>query len=278
MTNTVDIIQAELDDALASDRLELPTLPEVALRIRDTAQKDDISPKELARVVSEDPALATRFIRIANSPMFRAIREIDDLQHAISRIGVEYAANLAAGLAIENMFQATSELVDRKMRAVWTHACEVAAISGVLAKSFTRLRPDQATLAGLIHTIGALPILTFAEDHPELIRDSFTLEQLISSLHGRIGRKILESWEFPEDLVLVPGHYTDFDRNVADVDFVDLVMVSYLQTRHGTNHPHGGLDWSEIPAFRNVGLDPDFEDPELEEYHEDVESAKVMLL
>ena len=62
-----------------------------------------------------------------------------------------------------------------------------------------------------------------------------TLDQIIESLHGRIGRKILESWEFPEDLVLVPGHYTDFDRNVADVDFVDLVMVSYLQTRHVGN-------------------------------------------
>lgn len=278
MSNTVELIQQELDDAIARDQLELPTLPEVALRIRDTAQKDDISPKELAGVVSEDPALAARFVRIANSPMFRAIREIDDLQQAIGRIGVEYAANLAAGLAIEHMFQATSELVDRKLRSVWTHACEVAAISGVLAKSFTRLRPDQATLAGLIHTIGVLPILTFAEDNPSLIRDSFVLENIIDSLHGKIGRKILESWDFPEDLVLVPGHYTDFTRNVAEVDFVDLVMVSYLQTRHGTGHPHAGMDWAEIPAFRNVGLDTDFEDPELEEYHEDVQTAKVMLI
>lgn len=278
MPNTVELIQTELDDALARDQLVLPTLPEVALRIRDTAQKDDISPRELAGVVSEDPGLAARFIRVANSPMFRAIREIDDLQHAIGRIGVEYAANLAAGLAIENMFQATSELVDRKLRSVWTHACEVAAISGVLAKSFTSLRPDQATLAGLIHTIGVLPILAFAEDNPALIRDSFALEQIIDNLHGRIGTKILESWNFPEDLVLVPRHYTDFSRNVADVDFVDLVMVSYLQTRHGSGHPHATQDWAEIPAFRNVGLDTDLEDPELEDYHEDVASAKVMLV
>ncbi len=278
MPNTVEIIQREIDAAIESDQLELPTLPEVALRIRDTAQKDDISPKELATVVSEDPALSARFIRIANSPVFRAIREIDDLQQAIGRIGIEYAANLAAGLAIEHMFQATSDLVDRKLRSVWTHACEVAAISGVLAKSFTRLRPDQATLAGLIHTIGVLPILSFAEDNPNLIRDSFALDEIIDNLHGRIGKKILESWDFPEDLTLVPAHYTDFDRNVADVDFVDLVMVSYLQTRFGTDHPHARQDWAEVPAFRNVGLDPDFEDADLEEYHEDVATAKVMLV
>ncbi len=276
MSTTVELIQAELDDAIARDQLELPTLPEVALRIRDTAQKDDITLKQLSTVVTEDPALAARFMRIANSPIFRGVREIDDLQHAISRIGIEYAANLAAGLAIEHMFQATSDLVDRKLRQVWSHACEVAAIAGVLARSFTRLRPDQATLAGLVHTIGVLPILSFAEEHPSLIRDSFALEQIIDNLHGQLGQKILTSWEFPEDLVLVPRHYTDFERNVADADFVDLVMVSHLQTLHGTEHPHAHLDWSEIPAFRNIGLDPEFEDPELEEYQEDVEAAKVM--
>lgn len=277
MQKTVEVIQTELEEAIVNDRIELPTLPEVALRIRDTAQKPEVSPAELAGVVSEDPGLAARFIRIANSPVFRAIREIDDLRHAISRIGIEYAANLAAGLAIENMFQATTDMVDRKLRSVWTHACEVAAVSGVLAKSFTGLRPDQATLAGLIHTIGVLPILSYAEDNPALIRDSFALEQVIAALHGPLGTKILESWDFPDELSMVPGHYTDFDRNVADVDLVDLVMVSHLQTLGGPDHPHAIQDWSDIPAFRNIGLDTELENPELEGYREDVATAKVML-
>jgi HD-like signal output (HDOD) protein len=214
MPNTVELVQTELDDALEKDQLELPTLPEVTLRIR----------------------------------------EIDDLQQAIGRIGVGYAANLADGLAIENMFQANSELVDRKLRSVWTRACEVAAISGVP------------------------PILTFAEDNPSLIRDSFALDQIIENLHGKIGMKILQHWDFSDDLILVPGHYLDFDRHVAGADFVDLVMVSYLQTRFGSEHPRAAVNWADVPAFRNIGLDPDFEDAELEEYHEDVATAKVMLI
>lgn len=277
MANTAEIIQEELEDALARDALELPTLPEVALRIRDTAQQDDVSPRALARVVAEDPALATRFIRIANSPIFRAVRQIDDLQQAIGRIGIEYAATLAAGLAMEHMFQATSDMVDRHLRATWAHACEVAAIGSVLARSYTSLRADQATLAGLIHRIGVLPIISFAEDNPVLIRDSFMLDDLIERLHGPIGKMILERWDFPEDLVMVPAHYTDFRRNVAAVDFVDLVMVANLQAIAGTDHPHARQDWSEIPAFRNIGLDPDFENADLEDYYENVESAKLSL-
>ena len=59
-------------------------------------------------------------------------------------------------------------------------------------------------------------------------------------------------------------------RNLADVVAEDAGLA-------GTNHPHASQNWSEIPAFRNIGLDPEFEGPELEGYHEDVEQAKIML-
>ncbi len=277
MLNLVQTISDEVKNAIACDQLDLPTLPEVALRIRDTAENENVSARSLAAVVVEDPALSARLIKVANSPMFRAVNAIDDLHSAIGRIGVEYAANVASGLAMQQMFQATSEFVDRKLRAVWSHACEVAAISSVMAKSYTKLRPDQATLAGLTHSIGVLPILAFAEQNDSMIRDGFALEKVIDSLQGSLGTMILQSWDFPEDLSMVPAHYTNFKRNTASVDFVDLVMVANLQTVAHSNHPHAGLDWSEIRAFSNIGLDPDLESAELEDYYEDVAVAKTIL-
>ena len=96
---------------------------------------------------------------------------------------------------------------------MWAHACEVAAICGVMAKSFTKLRPDQATLAGLTHSIGVLPILAFAEENDVLIRDSFTLDAIIHSLKGSLGTTILQRWDFPDDLSMVPTHYTDTEMS-----------------------------------------------------------------
>ena len=98
-------------------------------------------------------------IKIANSPMFRATNTIEDLNMALTRLGVVYAANMATGLAMSQMFQATNEIVDRKLRHTWTQATGIAAISTALAKSYTSLRPDQAALAGLTHNIGVLPNL-----------------------------------------------------------------------------------------------------------------------
>jgi HD-like signal output (HDOD) protein len=277
MSNLAEVISGQVSDAVAKDQLELPTLPEVAMKIRDTAQSDDVSAGRLAESIAADPSLAARLIKVANSPMFRGTGGIEDLPMAVSRLGVAYAANLATGFAMQQMFQATSELVDRKLRAVWAHACEVAAISGVLAKTFTRLPADQATLAGLTHSIGVLPILTFAEENEMVIRDSMTLEKVIDSLHGTLGTMILKSWGFPDEVAVVPAQYTNFDRVAEEADLTDLVMVANLQTVAHTNHPFASLDWSTIRAFDNIGLDPVGESEELQQYHEDVAAAKSIL-
>ncbi|MDP6377328.1 MAG: HDOD domain-containing protein [Pseudomonadales bacterium] len=149
MTNLTQTICNNVKDAVACDELDLPTLPEVALRIRNTAQDENLSARNPAAVVAEDPTLSARLIKVANSPMFLAVRSIDDLHTAMGRIGVEYAANLATGLAMQQIFQATTEFVDRKMRSVWSRSRGIAAFTSMMAKNFATLAPDKATLAGL---------------------------------------------------------------------------------------------------------------------------------
>jgi len=90
MGQLAEQISTDIKKALQADELDLPTLPEVALRIRDEAQSDSVSATSLARVIAEDPGLAAQLVRTANSPMFMAARAIDDLAQAISRLGVVY--------------------------------------------------------------------------------------------------------------------------------------------------------------------------------------------
>jgi hypothetical protein len=68
-----------------------------------------------------------------------------------------------------------------------------------------QLKPDQAALGGLVHQIGVLPILTYAEEHNELLSDPVSLNHVIDSIHPLIGDKLLSVWEFPEMLVKLPG-------------------------------------------------------------------------
>ncbi len=271
MSQIAEEITAEIQTALDKDQLELPSLPEVALRIREEAESEHVSAVSLSKVVSEDPGLTAQLVRTANSPMFRATRSIDDLSQAISRLGVDYSANIVTGLAMQQMFQATSEMIDRKMREVWKSSCDIAAWSSILCKRCTKLRPDQATLAGLTHRIGVLPILSWAEENDHLIRDSLTLDKVIESIHPTVGQMILTHWNFAPEIIAVPGNYQDYGHQAGSADYIDIVCVANLfQVSRfvesvdalEAQHPDLPENWTQSASINRLGLDMNMSEQE----------------
>ncbi|PAV46846.1 histidine kinase [Pseudomonas sp. HAR-UPW-AIA-41] len=277
MTSLAEKVQQELIQAIENDELVLPTLPEVALKVREAAEDPNVGIADLAKVIGNDAALTARIIKVVNSPLLRTSKEITDLHMAVGRLGINYTANLATGLAMEQMFQATSDVVDKKMREVWNKSTEIAGICHVLCKHYTRLLPDQATLAGLVSQIGILPILTYAEDHSELLADSISLNHVIEAIHPIVGDKILRTWDFPEPIACVPSQFLNFQRNSTKADYVDIVQVAMLQSYLGSEHPYTKLDWSTIPAFAKLGLDPNVDMKEDEDLSDAMEAAMSML-
>ncbi|WP_369602806.1 HDOD domain-containing protein [Hahella sp. SMD15-11] len=269
-------IRTDIIEAIKADRLVLPTLPEVALRIKETAEDPEASVAELASIISSDAAMTARIIRVCNSPLFRGSREITSLNMAVSRLGMEYAANLAIGLAMEQMFQATTDMIDRRMREIWQTSTEVAGMANVLAQRYTRLKPDQATLAGLVHYIGALPVLAYIEENSIAI-NNVILDNLIDTLHPAIGVRILRTWDFPEEIQIVPKAHLDFKRERPEADYADVVMVAKLQRVAGTDHRWTKLDWNEISAFRRLGIDPNEVQGEAEDLTAEMEAAMALL-
>lgn len=278
MNPIAEKVRTEIITAINNDQLVLPTLPEVALKVREVADDPDADIDKLNQVISGDAALSARIIRVANSPLLRASRAIEDLRTALMRLGIQYTCNIATGLAMEQMFQATSDLVDMRMREVWSRSSEVAGISHVLCKHYTRLRPDQATLAGLVHKIGVLPILTYAEDHPALLKDSFTLDAVIDELHAPIGDLILKTWGFPEELAHIPTQHINFARQSSKADYGDIVTVAMLQSYLGTDSPMAKIDCTQVKAFERLGLDPEMQIAESEDLSAEMEAAMSLLL
>lgn len=256
MSKMADEVQKDLIKAIDRDALFLPTLPEVALKIRQAAENTEISVAALSRVIGSDTALSARLIKVANSPMLRGSVEVSDVNTAILRLGVNYTSNLAIGLVVEQMFHAKSPVVEQKMREIWQQSLQVAGIGYTLCQRYTRLKPDQATLAGLVHLIGILPILTYAEDHFELLADPVSLNHVIDNIHPTIGERLLRSWDFPEPLATLPSQFQDLSRVSKKADYVDLVQVASVHLYKGSNHPFGQVDVTDLPAFNQLGLDP----------------------
>ncbi|WP_339803344.1 HDOD domain-containing protein [uncultured Marinobacter sp.] len=276
MSNIVETIREDILEAIENDKLILPTLPEVALKVRDIAEDENSAIADLVNVISTDTALSARLIRVCNSPLFRGSRAIENLNMAVSRLGMAYTSNLAMGLAMEQMFQATSDMIDKRLRATWQTSTEVAGICHVLAQQYTRLKPDQATLAGLVHQIGVLPVLRYVEDQ-DIQVSSMMLDKIIELLHPRIGAAILKRWDFPAELMIVPMEYQNFQREVPEADYADLVTLATLQLVSGSDHPLSELDRTTVTAYGRLGLDPNTDMNEEEDLTAQMEAAMALL-
>ena len=276
MDTEEQILEGFLED-LHQNRLILPTLPEVALKVRDAVESDKASAGEIAKIISMDAALSARLLQVCNSPLYRTRRSVDDLQTAVARLGNIQVRNLVSSLVMQQMFQATSDVLDKKMRMAWEHSTNVASISYVLATA-AGIPKDQALLAGLIHDIGALPIIVHAEDIPELRDDKVLLDNVINKLHTMIGEKILKDWQFPQSLIDVAAQHENLQRDPeTEVDYVDVVIVANLQSYIGTDHPYNELDWNTIPAFQRLGIEPEINIVDIEENQESLQEVKSML-
>ncbi len=269
-----DVFVNELIEDLESGQLQLPTLPEVALRVRDVVDDEDANASQIAEIIAQDAALSARLIQVANSPLYRGRQEIDRLSMVVARLGNKLVRNLVTSQVMKQMFQATNDVVDQHLRAVWEHSVQVAAIARALAGSVPGVMPDQAMLAGLIHDIGTLPILYRAEERDELLETPGLLDQLIARLHPRIGGAILKHWKFPDALVAVAAEHENLERtHEGGPDLVDLVQVANLQSHIDTDHPLGQVDWGGVSAFQRLGFETDVHEIELLDVQSDIEEV-----
>ena len=277
MDALVDKFVGELLDDIKQNRLKLPILPEVAFKVREAVNNPDAAANTIAKAVSSDASIAARLLQVANSPLYRGNSAISNVQNAITRLGAPLVRNLVTSLILKQLFQSKTPALKQRMQALWEHSTQVAAISHILARKLTRLKPDEAMLAGLIHDIGALPILVKAESAPELIANPAALEELIAKLHASVGRLILEAWKFPPELVTVAAEHENLRRVSDQLDYTDIVTVANLHSYLGSKHRHAGVRFTEVPAFTKLGLTPETSVATLEEAAAEMKEVKALL-
>lgn len=276
MESEDEFVQQLLTD-LRTGELQLPTLPEVALRVRDVVDDEKASAKQVSDVIAQDAGVSARLIQVANSPLYRGANEIDRLPMVVTRLGGKLVRDLVTSQVMKQMFQATHEAVDERLRAVWEHSIQVAAIARALAGQCPGIAPDQAMLAGLLHDVGTLPILYRAEEREDLLDEPGLLDRLIEKLHGRIGGAMLEQWKFPQQLVDVAAQHEDLQRSHdGPADLVDVVQVANLQSHINDGHRLSRVDWSQVSAFQRLGLDVDINEIELTDRVEEIEEVRSL--
>jgi putative nucleotidyltransferase with HDIG domain len=265
---------ATLEADIAANRLMLPTLPEIALQVRRTAERPDVSFSEIAAVIAHDPGLSGRLLKVANSAVMRGNRPIEDLRGAVQRLGLRLVRSLVNSLAIIQSFSFGGEDMRRRLQSVSDHSIEVAALSHAIAAESTALNPDQALLAGLVHDIGKLPLLRRAES---LSAGKALPPDLCVAAHPWLGAKVLASWGFSPELIAVAAEHEDVQRDPGPgTDYVDVVIAANLHSYRGhAQNPYAQVQWSDVPAVRKLGLTDGLTRTHLQRYEATLEMLKL---
>lgn len=248
-------------DAFRRGELQVPSLPDVALRLRSALQKD-ISIADAVKIVNLDPVISSKLIQVVNSPLYMTINPITNSHDAINRLGLKTTQNLVTSISLSNLFRSGSKALNNRVQQLWKQSINIASLSSTLASLSHKINPDEALLAGLIHSIGALPIITYAETLKDKVAYSEEeLDQTLAVLHARVGEFILKKWHFPENLLHIPtqtSHWYYDDKPALQIN--DIVLLARFHAQLGSAQSQKLPPLNTLPAYQKLGeqsLTPD---------------------
>ena len=252
----LNFVQSLADD-LAEGSIELPSFPDVVIRLRQILEDDNSTTAQVVQLLNAEPVLAARLIQMANSAALQGVAsEMTDLNMVVNRLGRNMVRNSAMAYAMKQMREARKlESAQPYLEELWNDSTHLAALCYVLAERLTKLNPEQALLVGLLHGIGKLYILAQAEAHPELFEDTAHLSEILDSWHAAIGSAILEAWDFPEEVSGSVAKYQETERDHnGPTDLTDVLIVAHLLGAFVRQDSDTELRLENVPAAKHLAI------------------------
>lgn len=241
----------------STGRIQMPCFPDVALRMRRVLADDNCDTTQVAKVASAEPALAAKLLQMANSAALNpAGTKVTELKTAIARIGFAHVRTVSLAYALDQVRNAPAlEPMREVLNELWERSVLVASLAYVAAKKWTYVNPDQALLAGLMHGMGRMYIITRSADHPGLFADAATFQQMLRAWHAPIAKMVLESWEITPEIVSAVEHFEQLDRrNGGDADVTDVLTIADLLASYHGDALALEVQLAEATASRRMGL------------------------
>ena len=247
----------ELTTDLNRGEVELPSFPDVVLRIRKALEDEHCSTEKLVQLISAEPVLAARLLSVANSAALRPSGDpITDLNMAVNRIGRIMIRSSAMSFAMTQLQNAAKlEPTRQHLETIWRQCAHVAALCYVLSRKYTKLNADEAMFVGLMHGIGRMYVLTRAEDFPSLFDSRADIEAIMDEWDCAIGSSIVESWGFAEHVSAAIRDFKDTERaHEGTVDYTDILILAYILYRFTSAAADVEFTLNDVPASRQLDI------------------------
>ena len=261
-TSAIDAEAFAFVQALASElskgKVDLPSFPDIALRVRKVLADEECSQEQVVRIVGSEPALAARLMQIANSAAINFTgKQITELRTAINRMGHNMVRSASIAFAMSQLKKVDSlKGLEEPLDGLWRASAAVAAMSYAVAKRYSKVNPDTAMLAGLLHGIGKLYILTRSSKHPALFADQVTYSQIVRDWHSAVAKALLENWDMAEEIVSAVNEYEDLSRSHSGpVDLTDVLTVGNLLAAFKEHPETIEINMHDVAACKRMSID-----------------------
>ncbi len=232
--------ESEVHD-LVKSASDLVSLPEISLKVNALANDPDATADDLAKVISQDPALVARMLKIANSAFYGLSSEVETITRAVAILGTNKIRDLVLSTAASDTFDGIpNDLIT--MQDFWHHSLYCGLLAQILAKKSNKVHAESIFIAGLLHDIGQLlmfnqlpeksheAILLLMEGTEEL--ETYEAERHVFGFdHMQVGSELVKHWKLAPVLQeCVEFHHEpekakDFPAEVALINIANAVAV-----------------------------------------------------
>jgi HD-like signal output (HDOD) protein len=219
----------------------IATLPEITLKIIDLVEDPKSTAQDLNKVISNDPALCSRILKVVNSSFYGLPGQIGSINRAIVMLGLNAVKNISIAASLAKLFRGGDLTPEFSARNLWNHANHVAAASKMIADSLKLGLGDEAYLAGLIHDLGIMVEMQF--DRNALIEvvqamgpgpdgaplnDMLAVEaSIFGADHQDFGLALCKKWKFPDTFQRVTGfHHRPLDLAAENRTITTIVYIA----------------------------------------------------
>lgn len=247
----------KLAQDLNRGNIELPSFPDIVLRIRKALEDENCTTEKLVQLIGAEPVLAARLLSIANSAALQPSGDpITDLNMAVTRIGRTMIRSSAMSFAMTQLQNAAKlDAVKAYLEAIWEQCAYVASLCYVVSRKYTKLNADEAMFVGLMHGIGKMYVLVQAESFPDLFQDPADMFKIMDEWDAAIGSSIVENWGFAEHVSEAVKNYNDAEwEHDGTVSYTDVLIVAYLLYQFTSASEDAEFDLDNVPASRQLNI------------------------
>jgi HD-like signal output (HDOD) protein len=246
----------ELANEVSRGTVDLPCFPNVVTRISAALANPNTTSERIVTIIGIEPRLAARMLQTANSAAFNPSgKPLTELRSAVTRIGQQMVQSIAMSYAVHQMQQEDSlRSIRPAMVELWDKSIAVASICQLVAER-TKVHTDVAFLTGLLHGIGSLYIMVRAAGRADALKNQSSWMDMLDGWQAAIGKAVLESWGFAEEMCEAVGDQNDFERKWKhDAGLTDVLVVSLLLGEALNKPEPRTVDMEGIHSFASIGL------------------------